>query len=79
MPAIEGVATTVSLEPVTPASPPTPVGPVPPPVPLPPPDPVVTVAVPEPYSEPVLLLPQGELKSHPETSSSEQTPRRSDR
>ena len=46
---------------------------------VPPPDPVVPVTVPEPYSEPVLLAPQGELKSHPDTSSSEQTPRRSDR
>ncbi len=78
--ATEAVATTESSLPDVPLSPPTPTGPVavpvPVPLPVPPPLPVTLV---EPYSDPVPLLPHGELISQPESSKSERAPRRSGR
>jgi hypothetical protein len=71
-PDVDGVATMVSSVPVVPLSPPTPPGGLvvlPVPLPLPPLPPVLPVTLAAPYAVPLVLLPQGELISQPETMS----------
>jgi hypothetical protein len=77
----EAVAMTVSSVPVVPLSPPTPpLGLVAVPLPpVPPVPPVLPARLAAPYAVPLLLLPQGELMSQPDTARSVARLKRSDR